>query len=178
MASVPLLRRDAAQSSPEDVRLADMTHESFKPDVPAASSLSRAVSLPVVAWLVQQPGGESWVTNTDPERYRSLGYQITPLVREPDARSAVTEATEKEARLAAMKHADDLIALAQVVRRLRTIIQNNYEYDHGKIRDDLMKWGFVEPHGGAGLVPTREGRRLDQVLELEWLRTKARWGVR
>ncbi len=148
------------------------------PDVPVVTDAAASSPLQTIAWLVTPPAGKSWVTNDDPERYRTLGYVIEPLVLETAAREAVSGAVEKERRTGAARHADDLVALAQVVRRLRHIVENDYDYDNQKIREDLMKWGFVEQRAGPPLLPTKEGRRLDNILELEWLRTKARWGVR
>ncbi|NHO32932.1 hypothetical protein [Acetobacter fallax] len=157
-----------------------MTHESQKSDVAPVVSDGTPPSLPLqtVAWRVTPPVGKSWVTDDNPERYRALGYKIVPLVPETEACEAISSAVETEHRAGAEQHADDLIALARIIGRLKIIIENDYDYDNRKILEDLMKWGFVEPHAGSPLLPTAEGRRLDNILELEWLRTRARRGMR
>ncbi|GBR09976.1 hypothetical protein [Acetobacter oeni] len=164
---------------PKEVFSADMTRESQKSDGPVIVDAAHSPApLQTVGWMVTPPTGRSWVTDDNPERYRILGYTITPLVEAKAAQETTTAAVEEENRKCKARHANDLVMLAHIFKRLRTIIENKYDYDNMKIRDDLRQWGLIEPNDRRVLLPTKEGRRLENVLELEWLRTKARRGLR
>ncbi|GBQ20312.1 hypothetical protein AA0472_0101 [Acetobacter estunensis NRIC 0472] len=151
-----------------------MTSEDSKTSEQPASTVTSPgqITFRAVAWLVQPTSGEGWVDATDPERYRSLGYAIMPLVREDQALNAIKTAVEAEHEVGVQRHARDLIALASVVHRLKTILNEGYDYDREKIRADLVGWGYIEPDGedGERAVETPEGHRLAAVMELEWLK--------
>ncbi|MBO1358726.1 hypothetical protein J2D73_02795 [Acetobacter sacchari] len=136
------------------------------------------VRFQAMAWLVEAPGPRSWVETGDPERYRVFGYDIQPLVTEREARLAAEAAVLREHQICVDKHAVDLLLLAQIVHRLKAIVTNGYVYDTTKIRDDLVKWGFIAGDEAEPPSDTPAGRRLALVVELDWLRTKTNWGLR
>ncbi|MFT8718638.1 hypothetical protein [Acetobacter sp.] len=131
----------------------------------------------VEAWLVHAAGREKWVTADDPTRFRGLGYSITPLVEESEVPRVAEAAVAQVRKDMLTRHADDLRLLATIVERLKTIVTQGYEYDNAKIRGDLVRWGLIEPASPAQGAPieTPVGRRLRNVLALEWFATKIKW---
>ena len=160
-----------------DGRLTAKNNMPAQMDEELDGSFMLPVEARVEAWLVQAAGREKWVTADDPTRFRGLGYNITPLVEESEvprlAKAAVTQV--RKDMLA--RHADDLRLLATIVERLKTMVAQGYEYDNAKIRGDLVRWGLIEPASPAQGTPieTPVGRRLRNVLKLEWFATKVKW---
>ncbi|WP_173568586.1 hypothetical protein [Acetobacter conturbans] len=138
-----------------------------------------AVKVKVEAWLVEASGREKWITTDDPARYGGLGYSITPLVPQNEVPRAVSAAVTQVREEMLARHAADLRLLATIVKRLRTVLSEGYEYDDKKIRTDLVQWGLIEPASPARgqMIDTPEGRRLASVLELEWFLTKIKWAT-
>lgn len=138
-----------------------------------------AIQSDVGAWMVETKEGSRWVTTDDPHRYRELGYTIIPLVRETEVGRVVREAVLSARRELLVRHAADLRLLAHMAHRLKTVLAEGYDYDLSKIRTDLIAWGVIEPASPKTGEPidTAEGRRLGNVLELEWFETKVKWAA-